>query len=155
MGGSRSAQLIPFAAITRPPVAVWESEIDPMDLGLRDKIALVTASSRGLGKAVALRLAVTGLMKTLTDELVSSGIRVNAILASWIRTARVNQLLEDQAQRAGTTPEADRASADIPLGRMGTREEFAAVAAFLVSEAASFVNGVNLLVDGGTYRGRL
>jgi 3-oxoacyl-[acyl-carrier protein] reductase len=82
---------------------------------------------------------------------------VNAILPGWTRTARVNQLLEDRARRAGTTVqvEADKVSADIPLGRIGTPEEFATVAAFLVSEAASFVNGVNLLVDGGMYRGAL
>jgi 3-oxoacyl-[acyl-carrier protein] reductase len=105
----------------------------------------------------SLRLAVTGLMKTLADELAPSGVRVNAILPGWTRTARVNQLLEDRARRAGTTVqvEADKVSADIPLGRIGTPEEFATVAAFLVSEAASFVNGVNLLVDGGMYRGAL
>jgi 3-oxoacyl-[acyl-carrier protein] reductase len=105
----------------------------------------------------SLRLAVTGLMKTLADELAPSGVRVNAILPGWTRTARVSQLLEDRAQRAGTTVqvEAEKVSADIPLGRIGTPEEFATVAAFLVSEAASFVNGVNLLVDGGMYRGAL
>ena len=105
----------------------------------------------------SLRLAVTGLMKTLADELAPSGVRVNAICPGWTRTARVDQLLEDRAQRAGTTvpAEADKVSADVPLGRMGTPEEFATVAAFLVSEAASFVNGVNMLVDGGMYRGML
>lgn len=105
----------------------------------------------------SLRLAVTGLMKTLADELAPFGIRVNAICPGWTRTARVDQLLEDRARRAGTTPEAEasKIATDIPLGRMGTPEEFAAVAAFLVSEAASFVNGVSLLVDGGMYRGML
>ncbi|MFO7743612.1 MAG: SDR family oxidoreductase [Anaerolineae bacterium] len=105
----------------------------------------------------SLRLGVTGLVKTLADELAPSGIRVNAICPGWTRTARVEQLLEDRAQREGTTTEeeAERIAADIPLGRMGTPEEFAAVAAFLVSEAASFVNGVSLLVDGGMYRGTL
>jgi 3-oxoacyl-[acyl-carrier protein] reductase len=105
----------------------------------------------------SLRLAVTGLMKTLADELAPFGIRVNAICPGWTRTARVDQLLEDRARRAGTTPEEEggKIAADIPLGRMGTPEEFAAVAAFLVSEAASFVNGASLLVDGGMYRGML
>lgn len=103
----------------------------------------------------SLRLGVTGLVKTLADELAPFGIRVNAICPGWTRTARVDQLLEDRAERNATTPEAEAAqlAEHIPLGRMGRPEEFAAAAAFLVSEAASYVNGVSLLVDGGMYRG--
>lgn len=103
----------------------------------------------------SLRLGVTGLVKTLADELAPFGIRANAICPGWTRTARVEQLLEDRAQRSGTTveEEAAKVAADIPMGRMGTPEEFAAAAAFLVSDAASFINGVSLLVDGGMYRG--
>jgi 3-oxoacyl-[acyl-carrier protein] reductase len=103
----------------------------------------------------SLRLGVTGLVKTLADELGPSGIRVNALCPGWTRTARVDQLLEDRARRNSTSPEDEAAeiAAAIPLGRMGTPEEFAAAAAFLVSEAASFINGVSLLVDGGMYRG--
>jgi 3-oxoacyl-[acyl-carrier protein] reductase len=102
----------------------------------------------------SLRLGVTGLIKTLADELAPYGIRANAICPGWTRTARVEQLLQDRAQRSGTTPEdeADKIAADISLGRMGTPEEFAAAAAFLVSDAASFINGVSLLVDGGMAR---
>jgi 3-oxoacyl-[acyl-carrier protein] reductase len=103
----------------------------------------------------SLRLGVTGLVKTLADELAPFGIRVNALCPGWTRTARVDQLLEDRAQRNDTSPEEEAAgiAADIPLGRIGTPEEFAAAAAFLVSEAASFITGVSLLVDGGMYRG--
>jgi 3-oxoacyl-[acyl-carrier protein] reductase len=103
----------------------------------------------------SLRLGVTGLIKTLADELAPFGIRANAICPGWTRTARVEQLLEDRAQRSGSTPEEEAAmiTADIPLGRMGTPEEFAAAAAFLVSDAASYINGVSLLVDGGMARG--
>ena len=103
----------------------------------------------------SLRLGVTGLVKTLADELAPFGIRVNGICPGWTRTARVDQLLNDRAERNGTTPdeEAARIAATIPLGRMGTPEEFAAAAAFLVSDAASYITGVSLLVDGGMYRG--
>jgi 3-oxoacyl-[acyl-carrier protein] reductase len=103
----------------------------------------------------SLRLGVTGLVKTLADELAPFGIRVNALCPGWTRTERVDQLLADRAQRNDTSPEeeAARIAAGIPLGRMGTPQEFAAAAAFLVSEAASFINGVSLLVDGGMYRG--
>ncbi|MDY6875967.1 MAG: SDR family oxidoreductase [Chloroflexota bacterium] len=103
----------------------------------------------------SLRLGVIGLVKTLADELAPSGIRVNGICPGWTRTARVDQLLRDRAGRNSTTPEEEAAKikAAIPLGRMGTPEEFAAAAAFLVSPAASYITGVSLLVDGGMYRG--
>jgi len=103
----------------------------------------------------SLRLGVTGLVKTLADELAPHGIRVNSICPGWTRTARVDQLLRDRAARNGTRPEEEaiKVAAAIPLGRMGTPEEFAAAAAFLVSEAASYITGVSLLVDGGMYRG--
>jgi 3-oxoacyl-[acyl-carrier protein] reductase len=103
----------------------------------------------------SLRLGVTGLVKTLADEAAPFGVRVNALCPGWTRTARVDQLLEDRARRNATSPEEEAAgiAADIPLGRMGTPEEFAAAAAFLVSQAASFITGVSLLVDGGMHRG--
>ena len=105
----------------------------------------------------SLRLGVTGLIKTLADELAPFGIRVNAICPGWTRTARVDQLLKDRAQRNATTSEeeAARIAENIPMRRMGRPEEFAAAAAFLVSDAASYVNGVSLLVDGGMYRGTM
>ncbi len=103
----------------------------------------------------SLRLGVVGLVKTLADELAPLGIRVNAICPGWTRTARVDQLLRDRAARHAATldDEAAQVSAAIPLGRMGTPEEFAAAAVFLASPAASYITGVSLLVDGGMYRG--
>jgi 3-oxoacyl-[acyl-carrier protein] reductase len=103
----------------------------------------------------SLRLGVVGLVKTLADELAPFGIRVNGICPGWTRTARVEQLLRDRAERNGTDPEeeAARIAAAIPLRRMGSPDEFAAAAAFLVSPVASYITGVSLLVDGGMYRG--
>jgi 3-oxoacyl-[acyl-carrier protein] reductase len=105
----------------------------------------------------SLRLAVTGLVKTLADELGPDGVRVNAICPGSTRTDRIEQLLADRAARAGTTidEQAAQMAAEIPLGRVGRPEEFGRVAAFLSSPAASFVNGVSLLVDGGAYRGSM
>jgi 3-oxoacyl-[acyl-carrier protein] reductase len=103
----------------------------------------------------SLRLSIIGLIKTLADELAPFGIRVNGICPGWTRTDRVDQLLQDRAKRRVTTPEEEAAKVaiDIPMGRMGTPEEFAQAAAFLVSSAASYITGVSLLVDGGMYRG--
>lgn len=103
----------------------------------------------------SLRLAVVGMVKTLADELAPDGIRVNAICPGWTKTERVEQLLRDRAARNGTSVEEEEAkiTAAIPLGRMGTPEEFARAVAFLASPAASYITGISLLVDGGLYRG--
>jgi 3-oxoacyl-[acyl-carrier protein] reductase len=101
----------------------------------------------------SIRMAVIGLTKTLALELASDRIRFNSILPGWTETERVNDLMAARAARNSTTPEQEIAkqAAAIPLGRMATPAEFANAAAFLVSPAASYINGVMLLVDGGQY----
>ena len=103
----------------------------------------------------SIRAATAGLTKTLALELGSDGIRFNSILPSWTQTDRVEKLLEDRAARKGTTLEEEiEAQNEIsPLGRMGTPEEFARAAVFLLSPAASYLTGVMLPVDGGFYQG--
>jgi 3-oxoacyl-[acyl-carrier protein] reductase len=103
----------------------------------------------------SLRMAVLGMTKTLSQELGKEGIRFNSILPGWTTTDRVHELMEDRARRNGTTVEEElsKQSAESPLGRMGTPQEFANVAAFLCSPAASYVTGTMIPVDGGSYRG--
>jgi 3-oxoacyl-[acyl-carrier protein] reductase len=105
----------------------------------------------------SVRLATIGLTKTLAIELGKEHIRFNSILPGWTETARVATLMENRAKTNHTSVEEEfrRQSEESPLGRMGTPEEFANVAAFLVSPAASYVNGVMLAVDGGIVRGTL
>ncbi len=102
----------------------------------------------------SLRVAVIGLMKTLANELGPKGIRVNSINPSWTWTDRVQQLMEDRAERNGTTVEEEvaKAIAEIPLGRMGTVEEYGRAVAWLASPAASFIHGHALMFDGGAIR---
>ncbi|BAY07175.1 SDR family oxidoreductase [Calothrix sp. NIES-2098] len=103
----------------------------------------------------SIRLAVIGLTKTLSQELGSDRIRVNSILPGWTYTQRVEELINACIAKNGTTKEAEIAAinANIPLSRMGKPEEFANVAVFLCSPAASYINGVMLQVDGGSYQG--
>ncbi|BAY28669.1 short-chain dehydrogenase/reductase SDR [Nostoc carneum NIES-2107] len=103
----------------------------------------------------SIRLAVIGLTKTLSQELGSDRIRVNSILPGWTYTERVEELVNARIAKSGQTKEAEITAItnNIPLGRLGTPEEFANVAVFLCSPAASFVNGVMLQVDGGSNPG--
>jgi len=103
----------------------------------------------------SIRAATAGLTKTLALELGPEGIRFNSILPSWTHTERVEQLMADRAARKGTSTEAEiqLQNEQSPLGRMGKPEEFGRAAAFLLSPAASYITGVMLSVDGGTYKG--
>jgi 3-oxoacyl-[acyl-carrier protein] reductase len=105
----------------------------------------------------SIRAATVGLTKTLALELGNEGIRFNSILPSWTKTERVEDLLADRARRKDTSIEDEiRAqNAQSPLGRMAKPEEFGKAAAFLLSPAASYITGVMLTVDGGTYKGLL
>lgn len=105
----------------------------------------------------SVRAATVGLTKTLALELGSDRIRFNSILPAWTLTERVIELMEHRARINGTTVEEEmsRQAKDSPLGRMGTPEEFAKAAVFLVSPAASYITGVMLTVDGGMYKATL
>ncbi len=99
----------------------------------------------------SLRAAVIGLTKTLANEVGPEGIRVNSIMPGWTQTERVTELMQSRAAQKGTTVEQEIAAqvSAIPLRRMATPEEFANVAVFLCSPAASYVHGAMVPVDGG------
>ncbi len=103
----------------------------------------------------SIRAATIGLTKSLALELGKDGIRFNSILPAWTETERVTELMTARAKTNGTTVQAEiaRQAAESPLGRMSTPQEFANVAAFLVSPLASYLTGVMLPVDGGMLKG--
>ena len=109
----------------------------------------------GLVLSNSLRAAVTGLAKTLATELAPERILVNCVAPGYTATSRVIELSLAAAVREGTTAEEvqKRTEASIPLGRMGTPEEFGAAVAFLASDRASYITGVTLQIDGGFVRG--
>lgn len=103
----------------------------------------------------SVRLATIGLTKTLALDLGKEGIRFNSILPAWTETERVQGLMENRAKANNTTVEEEmaRQAKDSPLGRMAQPEEFARVAVFLLSPAASYLTGNMISVDGGSYKG--
>jgi 3-oxoacyl-[acyl-carrier protein] reductase len=96
----------------------------------------------------AVRASVVGLMKSLANELAAYNITVNNVMPGYTETDRLKELIEK-------TPSFASAKSEVPLGRFGTPEEFAAAVAFLASERASYITGVSLAVDGGWIKGLL
>jgi 3-oxoacyl-[acyl-carrier protein] reductase len=90
----------------------------------------------------SVRAAVVGLIKTLSNELAIHNITVNNVMPGYTETERLKELIENN-------PSFTSAKSEIPLGRFGTPEEFAAAVAFLAGERASYITGVSLAVDGG------
>jgi len=105
----------------------------------------------------SLRMAVIGMIKSLANELGPHGIRVNSINPGYTWTGRVEQLITDRSNRSGESieEESSKITASIPLGRMGTVEEFGKAAVWLASPAASYIHGHALVFDGGMVKAAL
>jgi 3-oxoacyl-[acyl-carrier protein] reductase len=94
----------------------------------------------------SVRISVVGLIKTLANELAQYNITVNNAMPGWTETERLKELIVNNPSLASVKTE-------IPLGRFGKPEEFAAAVLFLASERASYITGVSLAVDGGWTKG--
>lgn len=101
-----------------------------------------------------LRPALAGWSKTLATEIGRDGITANLLLPGSILTGRLDDLDGAAAKRAGKSMDEIRAGKEalIPVGRYGTVEEFAATAAFLCSQQASYITGSLVRCDGGAAR---
>ena len=105
----------------------------------------------GLGVSNTIRGAVGNWSKTLSVELGEFGITVNNILPGFTETERLNEIVKVKAQKEGRTEKvmAEIMKSYAPAKRFAKPEETANAIVFLASEAASYINGVNLPVDGG------
>jgi len=103
----------------------------------------------------SLRAAVTGFARTLANEVATFGVTVNNIMPGYTRTERVEELARMMAEKEKITPAEfiARWEQEIPMRRLGEPREFAALAAFLVSERAGYITGASIPVDGGWIRG--
>lgn len=164
----------PPGSVIAPESGVWRSQFDAMVLRVFEITSLclpamreagwgrvITLGSSGvvqpipnLGMSNALRSALVGWSKTLSSEVAGDGITVNMVIPGRIHTERVDELDAAAAKRTGKSV-ADVATASratIPAGRYGKVAEFAAVAAFLASEGASYVTGSVIRCDGGAIK---
>ena len=103
----------------------------------------------------SLRAAVHGFARSLANEVAEFGITVNNILPGYTRTERVESLAAATAKRDNIDAATvlNRFEKDVPMKRLGEPEEFAALAAFLASERASYITAQSIAVDGGWIRG--
>ena len=102
----------------------------------------------------SMRMGVVGMSKTLSSELGKDNILINVIGPGRIGTARITSLNAMRAEKAGISV-ADYEKADLksfPLGRYGMVDEYGRLAAFLCSEANTYISGQTILVDGGLTR---
>src|SRR6476619_7297627 len=108
----------------------------------------------GLLLSNSLRAAVTGFARTLANEVASFNVTVNNLMPGYTRTDRVEELARAAGERSGTSSKEMFAKweKEIPMGRLGEPREFAALAAFLASDRASYITGSSIAVDGGWIR---
>ena len=125
-------------------------------MGEGGSVLFVTSSSvrqpiPSLDTSNVLRPGVASLAKVLAQDLGPKGIRVNSIGPGRVETDRLRSNDQARAEREGRSVDDVRAAsaAQIPLRRYGQPQELARVAAFLLSDAASYVSGAAIQVDGG------
>jgi 3-oxoacyl-[acyl-carrier protein] reductase len=108
----------------------------------------------GLVLSNGIRPGIAGLFKTLAGDVAKDNVTVNLVLPGRILTDRFLEHQTDRAKRNGVPLEQQMeiSSADIPMGRIGTPDEFAAMVVFLASARASYITGVAVQVDGGLIR---
>jgi 3-oxoacyl-[acyl-carrier protein] reductase len=157
--------------------AAWQGAFDLLLMSVVRTVRLVVPSMRARGGGAiligtsstvkepvpnlalsnVLRSGVTSLAKTLSVELAPDKIRVNTLMPGRIATDRLKWLDEVNAKKAGIAVEeqSKRSAGTVALQRYGEPAEFGRVGAFLLSDAASYITGSAIQVDGGMLKGLL
>ncbi|MEU3310841.1 SDR family oxidoreductase [Nocardiopsis sp. NPDC006832] len=145
-----------YAAMVLPVIELTDSVVG----GMRERGwgRIITSTSSGpiapipnLGVSNTLRASLHSWSKTVATEVAADGVTANVIVPGRIATPRVDSLDRARAEREGLSVEEAQAKgrASIPAGRYGDPAEYGAVAAFLASRQAAYVNGSVIRVDGG------
>jgi len=142
-----SAQILTQAVINDMKTAGYGRIINIISVGLKQPIM-------NLGVSNTIRGAMGSWSKTLASEVAQFGITVNNILPGYTNTERLNHLFEHRSNVENKSVEDIKNDIinDVPAKRLGEPEEIGFLAAFLASEFAGYINGINVPIDGGYLR---
>jgi len=142
------------------PIELIKATVDGMMARGWGRIVNITSSAvkapvDGLGLSNGARSGLTGFVAGLARSTVAQGVTINNLLPGTFDTARLAGNFAAQAQREGITPEQARANrlARHPAHRFGRAEELGHTCAYLCSVHAGYINGQNVLLDGGSFNG--
>lgn len=142
------------------PIELIKATVDPMMARGWGRIINITSSAvkspvDALGLSNGARAGLTGFVAGLARTVVARGVTINNLLPGTFDTARLAGNLEAQALREGRSADEVRAAriAKHPARRLGQPEELGRTCAFLCSIHAGYINGQNVLMDGGSYPG--
>jgi 3-oxoacyl-[acyl-carrier protein] reductase len=143
------------------PIELIKATVDGMAQRGFGRIVNITSSSVKapidvLGLSNGARSGLTGFVAGVArSALAAQGVTINNLLPGVFDTDRIKTMLQANAQKTGQSVEAlaDARRNTIPARRFGTPDEFGAICAFLCSVHAGYINGQNVLADGGAYPG--
>lgn len=142
------------------PIAIIRQLVDGMMERGFGRIVNITSSAvkspvDGLGLSTGARSGLTGFVAGLARSTVARGVTINNLLPGTFDTARLAGNFAAQAQREGRSVEEVRSArlAKHPAHRFGQADELGRTCAFLCSAHAGYINGQNLLLDGGSFSG--
>lgn len=157
---SRDIWLRALEANMLAPIALIQATVDGMMTRGFGRIVNITSSAvkspvDGLGLSNGARSGLTGFVAGLARSTVSHGVTINNLLPGTFDTARLAGNFAAQAARQGITPEQAIATrlARHPARRFGHPDELGKTCAFLCSVHAGYINGQNILLDGGSFPG--
>jgi 3-oxoacyl-[acyl-carrier protein] reductase len=142
------------------PVELIKATVDQMIKRGWGRVVNITSSSvkaprYDLGLSNGARSGLTGFVAGVSRHIAKSGVTINNLLPGSFETDRLRSSFVGSAKLTGETPEEVRLQrmAETPAGRFGDPDEFGATCAFLCSKHAGYINGQNVLMDGGAYPG--
>ena len=143
------------------PIDLIKATVDGMADRGYGRIVNITSSSvkapiEALGLSNGARSGLTGFVAGVARSgLAAKGVTINNLLPGVFDTDRIKTMLQANSKKTGQSVEAlaDARRQGIPARRFGTPQEFGAICAFLCSQQAGYINGQNILADGGAYPG--